>query len=206
MIKRKCKVILIRHGSTIYSEQKRLYDGEEYPPINQLGKQQMETLSKWFIKSIPQFDVIYTSSSLRSIQSARILAKAYDLEHRIKDELHERKAGIWAGLTFEQIEEKYPEMLEQYHKDPYNYWPEGGETTQAVRNRIKKVMDEIVNAHEHQTVAIITHKSVIQSAIASVLDIDAEHQGKILVPTGSATQINYYTDWATLEYCSFIPQ
>ena len=206
MLKRKCKVILIRHGSTIYSEQGRLYDGGEYPPINQQGKEQMEILSKWFVKKIPQFDVIYSSSSLRSIQSARILAKAYDLDYKIKDELHERKAGLWAGLTFEQIEEKYPEMLEQYHKDPYNYWPNGGETTQAIRKRIEKVMKEIVKTHEHETVAIITHKSVIQSAIASVLGIDAEHQGKIIIPTGSATLINYYEDWATLSYCSYIPQ
>ena len=29
------------------------------------------------------------------------------IDYKIIDGLHERKAGLWAGLTFEQIEEKY---------------------------------------------------------------------------------------------------
>ena len=139
MFKRKCKVILIRHGATIYSEQKRLYDGEDYPPINQQGKTEMENLTKWLSLRVPHIDTIYTSSSLRAIQSTRIISKEYDIDYKIVDGLYERKAGIWGGLTFEQIEEKYPKMLEEYHKNPYEYCPEGGESTQDVRKRIDEI-------------------------------------------------------------------
>ena len=206
MFKRKCKIILIRHGATIYNDQGRLYDSEDYPPINQKGKTEMDNLAFWLKYKCPHVDKIYTSSSLRAIQSARILSKEYELEYKILDGLYERKSGLWGGLTFEQIEEKYPDMLEQYHKNPYEYFPEGGETTQQVRERIDKIMSDIVKGNEKKTVLIVTHECVIQSAIASILAIPPENQGKIIIPTGSATQINYYKDWATLAFCSHVPQ
>jgi len=206
MFKRKCKVILIRHGATIYSEQRRLYDTEEYPPINQKGKDEMENLTKWLAIRTPHVDAIYTSSSLRAVQSARILSKHYDIDYKEVDSLYERKAGIWGGLTFEQIEEKYPEMLEKYHENPYEYWPDGGETTQDVRSRIEKVLYSIVQENQYKTVLIVTHEGVIQSAIASILGVTPECQGKIVVPTGSASQLNFYTDWATLAYSAHVPQ
>ena len=205
MFKRKCKVILIRHGATIYSEQRRLYDNEDYPPLNQKGKIEMENLLKWLKLKSTHVDEIYTSSSLRAIQSARILSKEYNMDYKIIDGLYERKAGIWGGLTFEQIEEKYPEMLAKYHENPYDYWPEGGETTQDVRNRIVPVLDSLVKENPYKTIVIVTHEGVIQSAIASVLDISSQSQGKIVIPTGSATQLNYYEDWATLAYCANVP-
>lgn len=206
MFKRKCKVILIRHGATIYSEQKRLYDTEDYPPINQKGKDEMENLTKWLSLRTPHIDTIYSSSSLRAIQSARILSKHYDMDYKIIDGLYERKAGIWGGLTFEQIEEQYPEMLEQYHENPYEYWPEGGESTQEVRSRIEKILYELVQENQYKTIVIVTHEGVIQSAIASILDVTPESQGKIIIPTGSASQINFYSEWATLAYSAHVPQ
>ncbi len=205
MFKRKCKVILIRHGATIYSEQKRLYDGEDYPPINQKGKTEMENLTKWLSIRTPHVDTIYTSSSLRAIQSARILSKQYDIDYKIIDGLYERKAGLWGGLTFEQIEDKYPDMLEKYHENPYEYWPEGGETTQEVRSRIDEIITSLVKENQYKTILIVTHEGVVQSAIASILDIPPKNQGKIIIPTGSATQLNFYDDWATLTYCSHVP-
>ena len=205
MFKRKCKVILIRHGATIYSEQKRLYDSEDYPPLNQKGKTEMENLTKWLSYKTPHVDNIYTSSSLRAIQSARILSKEYDLDYKIIDGLYERKAGLWGGLTFEQIEQKYPEMLERYHENPYEYWPDGGESTQEVRSRIEEILNTIIAENQYKTVLIVTHEGVIQSAIASILNIEPQSQGKIIIPTGSATQINFYDHWATLAYSSHVP-
>lgn len=205
MFKRKCKVILIRHGSTIYSDQNRLYDSDEYPPINQKGKIQIENLTKFLLNKTPHVDAIYTSSSLRAVQSARILSKEYGIDYKMLDSLHERKAGLWGGLTFEQIEEKYPEMLEKYHENPYEFWPDGGETTQELRERIDGVMASLVKENEYKTIIVVTHEGVIQSAIASVLQVAPNSQGKIIVPTGSASQINYYAEWATLAYCAHVP-
>ena len=206
MFRRKCKLILVRHGATIYNEQNRLFDCDDYPPINQNGKIQIENLSKWLLQQTTHVDKIYTSTALRAIQSTRIISKAYDLDYETIVGLYERKAGLWGGLTFEQIENQYPDMLHLYHENPYEYWPDGGESTLDLRERVNNVINNIIAENEYKTVIIVTHEGVIQSVIAYILGIPPENQGKILIPTGSATQINFYSNWATLAYCSHVTQ
>lgn len=205
MFNRKCKIIFIRHGSTLYTEQDRLYDNDDYPPLNEQGKEEMEKITSWLKASSSEIDAIYTSSSLRSIQSARIISKNFKMDFEILDGLYERRAGIWGGLTFEQIRQKYPEALEQYHADPCSYWPDGGETTMEVNKRVSKIVDDIVNQNEHKRIVVITHSGVIQGAISHALAIPPKHQSKIYVPTGSASQISYYKEWASLVYSGYLP-
>jgi len=201
----KCKIIFIRHGSTIYTNQNRLYDLDDYPPINEKGKTEIEKIATWLKASNFNVDMIYTSSALRSIQSTRIVSKHLKKDFEIVDNLFERRAGIWGGLTFKQIGEKYPEMYEQYRKNPCSFWPEGGESKIDINNRVKQAISELVKKHYLKRLVIITHADVIQAAISTSIGIPSENQGKIYIPTGSATQINYSYEWASLVYSAFLP-
>ncbi|MFA6989674.1 MAG: histidine phosphatase family protein [Candidatus Gastranaerophilaceae bacterium] len=205
MFEKKCKIIFIRHGSTIYTEQNRLYDADDYPPINEKGKAEIVKLAEWMkIKSL-NVDLIYSSNAIRSIQSARILSKHLKKDFEIIDGLYERKPGIWSGLTFNQIEKKFPDMLCEYHKNPCTFCPEGGESTIEVKKRVGTIIDKIVKDNLYKKVIIVTHSGVIQSAISHALDISPIHQTKIHIPTGAATQINYYGEWASLVYSGYVP-
>lgn len=205
MFDRKCKIIFIRHGSTIYTDQNRLYDLEDYPPLNEKGKFEMEKITSWLKTSNQSIDLIYTSGALRSIQSARYISKALKKDFQVVDNIHERKAGIWGGLTFKQIESKYPEMLTHYNQDPSSFWPEGGESTLDLFGRVKTTIDEIVKENSQKRIIIITHAGVIQAAISSAIGIPAEYHARVYIPTGSATQINYYAGWSSLVYSSYLP-
>ena len=205
MFDRICKIIFIRHGSTIYTDQNRLYDIDDYPPINDKGKKEMEKITSWLKACNSSIDMIYTSSTLRSIQSARILAKGFRKDFEILDNLYEKRTGIWGGLTFKQIEEKYPEMLEKYHKNPCSFWPEGGETTIEVNTRVKETIDRVVKENFQKRLIIIAPSGVIQSAISLALGIPPEFQTRVYIPTGSATQVNYYHEWTSLVYSAYIP-
>ena len=205
MFKRKCKITFIKHGSTIYTEENRLFDDENYPPINEIGRVEMEKISQWVMQKGLKIDKIYASSALRTIQSARILSKICKQDFEIVDSLKSRKAGVWSGLSFEQIEAKYPKMLEEYHKNPEEYWPEGGENTLELNNRVSKTINDIIKNNIGKRLIIITHGEIIQAAIRNALDIPPKNQFKVYIPAGSATQISYYTDWASLVYSSFIP-
>jgi broad specificity phosphatase PhoE len=205
MFEKKCKIIFIRHGSTIYTEQNRLYDADDYPPINEKGKEETVKLAEWIKAKAVDVDLIYSSNAIRSIQSARILTKYLKKDFEIIDGLYERKPGPWGGLTFKQIEQKFPDMLCEYHKNPCTFWPEGGETTVDVKKRVGKIIDGIVENNLYKTIIIVTHSGVIQSAISHALDISPVHQVKIHIPNGSATQINYYEEWASLVYSAYVP-
>ena len=45
---RKCKITFICHGATIYSEEGRISEAENYPPLSELGVEEMEAwLNTW---------------------------------------------------------------------------------------------------------------------------------------------------------------
>lgn len=205
MFKRRCKITFIRHGSTIYTEENRLNNNPNHPPLNEIGKFEVEKITDWVIKKQSKVDKIYCSPSLASIQSARILSKALKIDFEVLDELYTRKTGIWNGLSFEQIEKKHPNMLEEYHIDPVNFWPEGGENTLELNARVKSVINKVIEENLTKRIVIITHGDVIQSSISTALDIPPQHQMKIYIPTGSASQISYFTKWASLIYSGYLP-
>ena len=63
MIKRKCKITFIRHGSTVYTDGDILNDDCNYPPLNELGRIEMEQISKWVQSRGLKVDKIYSSDS-----------------------------------------------------------------------------------------------------------------------------------------------
>lgn len=205
LFKRKCKITFIRHGATINTEENRLFDDETYPAINANGKDEIEKIAYWIKNKGLKVDAIYSSSALRTIQSARIISNILEHDFSIIENLTSRKAGVWSGLSFEEIEQKYPNMLEAYHKDPEHYYPDGGETTLDLNKRVQLAINDIIENNLNKRLIIVTHGDVIQSAIANALGIPVKHQFKVYIPTGSATQISYFEDFSSLVYSAYLP-
>ena len=108
---RKCKVTFICNGATIYSEDARFTDSENYPPLNDAGQEEIQKICDFLEARGIKNDRIYTSPAARSVQSAGMIAKLFKQDFEIVEDLHPRKCGKFNGLTFSQIEEKYPDAL-----------------------------------------------------------------------------------------------
>lgn len=202
---RRCKITFVCHGATIYSEEGRFSDAENYPPLSELGVEEMQNLTKYLKARGVKNDAIYTSPSIRTVQSAMMVAKLFKKEYEIIDELKTRDCGSWNGLTFAQIMEKYPEGLDRILKYPEEKTMAGAEGSVEFIARIKKVIDSLVAKNIGNRIIIVTHPEVIQAAICGALDIPADKLPKIFIRTGSATQISYYENWASLVYSDYVP-
>ncbi len=202
---RKCKITFVCHGATIYSEEGRLSDAENYPPLSELGVEEMENLTKYFKARGVKNDVIYTSPSIRTVQSAMMVAKVFKKDYVIVDELKTRECGKWNGLTYDQIEKEYPGGFYKILSDPNDKTAAGAESSIEFIERIKKVINEIVEQNTGNRIIIVTHPEVIQAAICAALEIAPEKMPKIFIRTGSATQISYFDNWASLVYSGYVP-
>ena len=203
--KRKCKITFIRHGATINTEENRLFDDESYPAINATGKDEMESISQWVKDKGLKIDKIYSGSALRTVQSARILSAVCGTDFEIIPKLSSRKVGIWSGLSFEEIEKKYPKMLAAYHENPEEFCPEGGEKVAEFNSRVAEIINEIIDKNLNKRLIIVTHGEVIQAVVANALSIPLCNQYKVYIPTGSATQISYFEDFSSLVYSAYLP-
>jgi len=202
---RKCKITFICHGATIYSEEGRFSDAENYPPLSELGVEEMNNLVKYLKERRVKNDVIYTSPSVRTVQSAMMVAKLFKKGYEVVDELKPRACGKWNGLTFGQILEKYPTGFADILKYPDKRTIADAESSIEFISRIKTVIDGLVEKNLGNRIIIVTHPEVIQAAICAALGIPADKLTKIFIRTGSATQISYFNEWSSLVYSDYVP-
>jgi len=205
MFNRKCKITFISHGATIHSEENRISNNGSYPPLNDAGEEEIAKICEWLKDRTIKTDAIYSSPALRTIQSAQMISKVFKKDFEILDDLHTRIYGVWNGLTFDQIEAKYPQMLEKMHENPCLFCPDKGETIIEFDKRIAKSIKKIVDSNIGNRVIIVTHPDVIRAAISKAIQLPPQHQGKIYIRTGSATQISYFETWASLMYSGYVP-
>ena len=96
------RLLLIRHGQTNYNSQNR-YCGFSDPPLNDTGI--------WQCRQIParlkdsKIDKVYSSDLLRARQTAEIIFGNNSIEETT--DLREMNFGLFEGLKYEQLIEKY---------------------------------------------------------------------------------------------------
>lgn len=202
---RKCKITFICNGSTIYSEDDRFTDSEDYPPLNDAGQEEIEKICEFLKKRGIKNNKIYTSPALRSTQSAAMIAKLFKQDFEIVEDLHPRKCGDFNGLTFEQVDERYPDALNKLINSPEIAVPENAESVTDFVNRVEKSINNIIENNIGSRIIIVTHKDIIKAAVVCALNIPHSSLHRIYIKSGSATQISYYEKWSSLVYCDYTP-
>src|SRR3990172_608457 len=195
-------IIFIRHGSTDFPED-RVYKGDNGPNLNAEGRLQADRVGAWIKEG--EIAAIYVSPCTRTIETANPIVKILNLEYKILDDLKERGFGIWEGLTFKEIEERYAGGLEKWKRDPISYTPEDGESIIDLQKRVSDVVQYIRQEHRGKKVVMVTHMGPIRVAIAMALQIPLTNYRHVQIHPGSATRIDYGITAANLIYLSAIP-
>ncbi|KAI8868955.1 bifunctional 6-phosphofructo-2-kinase/fructose-2,6-bisphosphate 2-phosphatase [Ramicandelaber brevisporus] len=124
---------------------------------------------------------VWTSMLRRSIETGTPLDRAgYDIRHlRALNEIY---AGDCEGLTYAQIEQKFPDVYNARRSDKLNYrYPGmGGESYRDVVQRLGPLIIEL----ERMTtsVLIITHRAMSRVLLAYLLDIPLDQATNYEVP------------------------
>lgn len=205
MYKRKCKITFIAHGATIYSDDFRLCSQENYPPMNERGNEEIKKICEYIKRRGVKSDKIYSAPATRCIQAAQMIGKNLKQDFEILPRMNSRMWGDWNGLTIDSIVEKYNFSYETTMPSIIALTPENGESIQDYNDRIEEQIQIVVAKNIGNRVIIITGQNVIQSAIARALDVSVEKQSRIVIKTGSATQINYFEGWSSLVYSNHVP-
>ena len=201
----KCKITFICNGSTIYSDDFRFTVSENYPPLNEAGQEEIEKMCEYLKKRRIKNNKIYSSPAVRSKQSSSMIAKLFKQDYEVIEDLHPRSCGSFNGLTFEQVEEKYPEQLNKMIRNPEISIPDDAESISNFIKRIKKSINNIIENNIGNRIIIVTHHDIIKAAICSALDLPDSAMHRIYIKSGSATQISYFEKWASLVYCDYKP-
>lgn len=110
-------------------------------------------------KDLQNVQVIYSSSYVMSIGTAKYLASALDLDISIQKELGERKIGL--------LGDKKIRMLQEMQENDFDYKLTNGESLNDVKNRMIKFVHKILKEDEDKTIAVFTHNVAITSLLSA---------------------------------------
>ncbi len=161
-------VLLARHGQT-ESNVTGFYMGWSNEDINDVGHTQVESLASR-LAGLP-ITSVYTSPLKRTCTTAAILAKPFELELEILDDLIEIRVGDWEGLHMDEISRRWPELWRQSRIDPSEVVMPNGESFKQVTERSLRAFEAVVAANQGKLAVIVTHDVVIRLIVAHVLGV-----------------------------------
>jgi broad specificity phosphatase PhoE len=156
----------IRHGETLRNRLGVIM-GHSPAPLSDLGRQQAASLGA-AIRQVP-FDAVYASDLERAAETAGIVFG--DRTVHLDPRLREKHGGEFTGLRFEECQERWPELVAEYQRDPIGARPPGGESSRELEARILAFVAEMAGKHPGQRVAVVTHGGPVRSLVAHLLGI-----------------------------------
>jgi broad specificity phosphatase PhoE len=163
------RVFMVRHGATVLSAEDR-FAGVTDVELSEEGREQARRLADRL--SGEKIAAVYASPLGRTVETARILAAPHDLQVQTCDGFREISHGHWEGMKRREVEEKFPEEMAEWEKDPYTFAPEGGESGLAVTARALPALIDLVRGHPGENILIVSHKATIRLLLSSLLGFD----------------------------------
>ncbi|MCH8814897.1 MAG: histidine phosphatase family protein [Chloroflexi bacterium] len=158
---------LVRHGETD-ANRDGLALGRADVPLNECGLGQAERLRE-ALKNEP-FAAIYSSPLSRTLKTAEVITVTRGLDVTVEKSLVEMDVGDLDGLTFAEVRERYPSLLERWTSpDGPNERLPGGERLLDVHARATEFLNRIRELHPTDSVCAVTHNFVILTILADVL-------------------------------------
>jgi len=188
-------LMLVRHGETEWNVQRR-YQGQSDVPLSEIGKRQAESIAGRLASQ--EIDAIYASDLKRAWQTAQVIAAQNGLDVISEPRLRELKFGILEGLTFEEAEEKYPEMITAW-LDDFNNTPERAETIDMFNARIVSLLDDLKRKHDEQVVLLVGHGGSLSEILHVVLGLSPEKRWYIQMENASLSEVLIADDYVALN-------
>jgi len=184
-------VYLLRHGESDFNRD-GIFRGIIDVPLNEHGRLQAESLGRMLARM--QLSAVYSSPLARALDTAHAVALPHDLEVQINHAFQNINLGSWQGKRKKEIARLYPDDWHLWKTEPERFVPPGGETIGEVRERAWGEISRLARFHEHSTIAVISHRSVIKTIFASILDLQGRYFWKFYLDPASVSKVTYHVD------------
>jgi len=164
---------LSRHGESTYNLEGKIGGDAD---LSERGERYAQALPSLVKESAGGRRLtVWTSTLKRTIQTARFLPFE-KLEWKALDELD---SGVCDGLTYGQIEERYPDDFAARDDDKYNYRYLGGESYRDVVIRLEPIIMELERS---ENILIVTHQAILRCIYAYFMNVEQEKSPWMEVP------------------------
>ncbi|KAF7730973.1 Fructose-2,6-bisphosphatase [Apophysomyces ossiformis] len=174
------KIYMSRHGESMYNLAGKIGGDSDLSPRGRLYASKLPGLIKEHLGDKPL--IVWTSTMKRTIQTAELLPYP-KLQWKALEELD---TGVCDGMTYEEIEEKYPEDYANRDEDKFNYRYRGGESYRDLVLRLEPI---IMDLERQQNILIIGHQAILRCIYAYFMNYSHEDLPYIKIPLHNVIEL-----------------
>lgn len=164
------KLFCVRHGETLHNFEGRI-QGQTDSQLSPLGIRQCQATAGALADL--KIDAIVASPLDRARASAQHLADRLGLSVALDDRLMEIHAGIFQGLAWNEIDDRFPEESRRWRSQDPDYRIPGGESRRDLMARTGEAFCAIRERGYRQAI-VVAHGGSLSAAFKSLLQIPAE--------------------------------
>ncbi len=193
---------LIRHAEVEESFQ-RVFGGRIDMDLSPRGHRQAEALAAWL--EVTAFDAIYSSPMKRARLTLEPLLRRRALQPVIVESLREIDFGDWTGLSWQELHDRHQisafEWLDFIERGAIPN-AECGET---FRNRLEPHLNEVLQMHAGEAVALVCHGGVIRMLLSILLNLPLRQMSSFDIAYASVTRVRCTPLQSEVELLNFAP-
>ena len=167
------KLLLVRHGET-HANLANRWSGSKDLDITNLtdsGREQAIKLGRWFKERRFTPTHVYSSPQQRAKDTCELAGGHWGLHTNIDENLPETGAGIFEGLSWEEIENQHPIEADLFRESRDWAHIDGAEQEEDRRERGAKVLRVIIANHTNDdTIVMFAHAGIIQQIVCAILE------------------------------------
>lgn len=161
-------LILVRHGETDWNRTGRC-QGVADIDLSDTGRRQVVELADSLKDA--NISAVYSSDLVRALRTAREIASRHSLGVNIDKNLREMDQGELEGLLFEEIRDRYADVLREWRESPETLRLPGGESLLQVEQRAWNVFEKINRLHAGETVVAVSHNLTITALLCKITGV-----------------------------------
>ena len=181
------KLILVRHGETQWNRENRVVGFADIG-LNDEGWKQVKRLALALKEE--KVDAIYSSPLSRAWETAQEIARFHNGEVKADDAFKEMDAGELDGLTYDDMRDRYGELIKRWFREPASVTMPGGEALASVQERAWLAVERIREKHPDGAVMVVSHNFVIMCIICKALGIDLSQFRRLRLHVASISILN----------------
>ena len=186
------KLIIVRHGQTQMNVE-GIFFGKLDPGLNEMGRVQCKKAGDILKKH--GYDAIYSSDLLRASETTELI-NYLKLPIKFDKRLQEIDFGIFEGLSYKEIKEKYPVECEKSKNEWKTFDFITGESLERLQSRAIEFVESLDKTKNN---LVVTHWGVINCILSWYFSDKLESYWKYSVENGGICIIEFADDFPILK-------
>ena len=182
------KVYVVRHGQTAWNLEE-VFRGHMDIPLDETGKKEVH-LAGEAIKD-ETLHAIYSSPLSRSMETAENIAKFQNVEVTPLEAIIDISYGEWEGVSLVEVRKKYPDLYDLWLTAPHKVTFPKGESLEAVRVRTMGAIENLLEKHKNENIALVAHRVPNKVICCSLIGIDNSNFWRVQQDTASTNLFKY---------------